>query len=80
MTLDEAIALARTHEPDGKLLARYLLEIFGEAQPCGQISPEVYPGEVIITREMVGIYSPAEALAIAADIVRGAEEAQGAKV
>lgn len=76
MTLDEAIAEAK-RRPGWDTLAVWVREMFGEAQPCGQISPEVYPGEVIITREMVGVYEPREAIAIAVDIIRSAEQAKG---
>lgn len=69
-----------TEEPHAVTLAKGVITLFGECAPCGQISPEVYPGEVIITREMVGIYNPTDALAVAATIIRSAREAQGAKV
>lgn len=78
VTLDEAITEAR-RRPGHDILAVWVRETFGEARPCGAISPEVYSGSVIITREMVGEYTTSEALAIAADVIRSVEQAQGAR-
>ena len=75
MTLDEALAEAK-RRPGTDVLAVWVRETFGLLPGCGQISPEVYPGEVIITREMVGIYQPDEAIAIAVAVIRGAEQAK----
>lgn len=78
-SLDEIVREAMYGEDQNSTLARAIVELFGEAQPCGQIEPEVYPGEVIITREMVGRYTPREALAAAVAIIRGAIQAQEQK-
>lgn len=73
MPLDIVIEYARNRE---EAPAVWIIDMFGEAQPCGQPEPEVHPGQLIITRDMVGTYTPEEAIAVAAMIIRGAEEAR----
>ena len=54
--------------------ARDLLAPYG--LPAGWPAPEVYPGEVYITREMIGRLEPDQAIAYAAALLRGALEAR----
>lgn len=80
--LENVLAIARMlvqyeNSPElEKMCARWVVETFGEDMPCGMPEPEVYPGAVIITRDMVGQWEPDDAIALAKLIIVGAERAR----
>lgn len=88
MTLDDVLHLAgcvaNATEPsdpfragEARVLAKWIIKNLGHDQSLDTETPEVYPGEIIITREMVGCYSPDKAMQAARGIIIAAEKARG---
>ncbi len=86
MTLDELLEAARSAvrwpEPGTEDLARGVIDVLGESQPCVIDNPfevaklKTGAREIRVSDEIVGAYSPAEARAIAAMLLRAADEAE----
>lgn len=77
MTIDAIIAAAKVElarEDGAKLLAQAVIDLLGVEQPCGAPEPEAYPGEVYITREMSGRWSPDDAQWLGVAMLRAAEK------
>ena len=78
MTLDQLLSLARA-ERRGNPLASGVIELLGEAQPCGMEMPDTFrfsngtPGVGVGEDTM----SAAEARVFAAMILRAADQAEG---
>ena len=89
MRLNNILAIARlvAADPQAPTLERqcadYIVNLFGEpARLPPDVALEVYgaspdqPGQIILTREMVGVYTADEALAVARMLVAAAEQAR----
>ncbi|MBA2720760.1 MAG: hypothetical protein H0U52_16195 [Chloroflexi bacterium] len=61
------------------ILARGMIDLLGESQPCTLEAPVVHPGTVAIMDGETPLYefSPGEARAYAAMLLRAADEAEG---
>lgn len=73
LALAHMVALDPTAPPLERKVAAYLVSLFGGPAIPGLPEPEVYCSEVILTREMVGIWRPHEAIALARSLIVGAE-------
>lgn len=84
MTLSEVLALAATvaSDPahDEGILARYLLDNLGEAEPCGYEQPSTsHDGDgnpTVVIPEWHGSVDPQDARAMAAMLLRAADRAE----
>lgn len=72
-------ATVQQHGPNASLaaaeLAAAVLELLGEAAPCGFEAPVVRRGSVEIPASWVGEVEPDDARALARMLLRGADEA-----
>lgn len=82
--LEHALCFARAALADRltasteRVMAQWLVDNLGRSAKLDADRPEVYPGEVIVTRELVGRYTPDEAMLVAKAIILAAEQAKGA--